>query len=106
MDGVLPARALHREGHPPAKPAVWWQLWRGASAARRNLEAGSTTGVLVSTLSKASFLRPSGVAVGKIGHAPGLYETPQVEGVNWGQVVTTLSLGTFALAVGYLILGK
>lgn len=97
-------KQMARFNHQTPEPEVWWLLFRGVSTEREKLlaavpEEKAAGGNVI------AILKP-GAKTDTIGDKPGVYEAPEKPGTDWPQVALTLVLGTLALVMGYLILGK
>jgi hypothetical protein len=99
---IVPARVRMRARNETPEPVVWWMLFQGASAKRRELEAPTDAG--------AAGAVKAGLKLIKLGHddtpigdAPGVYDAPEVPGIYWPQVALTAALGTAAAALGMVI---
>jgi len=101
---VIPARALVRDGQVP-KPALWWQLFSGLSAKRRELltETGEQR---IGSIALPPVFAPTSLKTAPIGGAPGVYEAPAAPGLKIEQMLFTLGIGSLAVAIGYVVMGR
>jgi transcription elongation factor Elf1 len=100
---IVPARVRTRARNETPEPEVWWLLFQGASAKRRELEA-PTDGAGPGAAAKAigGMIKFGGDQT-PIGDAPAVYDAPEVPGVYWPQVAVTAVVGTVAAALGMVI---
>ncbi|APR81719.1 Hypothetical protein A7982_07068 [Minicystis rosea] len=99
---IVPARVRTRARNETPEPDVWWILFQGASAKRRELEApvdNAPAGIAPFNFKKLMGARPDA----PIGDAPGVYDAPEVPGIYWPQVALTALVGTVAAGLGVLI---
>jgi hypothetical protein len=99
------AKAMARFNHSTPEPEVWWLLFRGVSEERERLLAATPEDAAAGAKNVIAILKP-GAKTDTIGDKPGVYEAPEKPGTHWPQVFLTLGLGTLALLVGYLVLGR
>jgi hypothetical protein len=98
---VVPHRSLSRALSATIAPTIWWVLMRGISPKRAELlredqKTSATAGAAIKLL--------RGVAAAKdVGNAPGVYEAPEVKGVNLNQMLFTVVLGLVALFIAFVI---
>ncbi|MFT3775709.1 MAG: hypothetical protein QM820_60960 [Minicystis sp.] len=97
---IVPARVRTRARNETPEPDVWWILFQGASAKRRDLEAPSEPAAGAPNAIKKLI---AGRAYTPIGDAPGVYDAPEVPGIYWPQVGVTALVGTVAAALGIAI---
>jgi hypothetical protein len=98
---LVSARLVAQRTQAAPEPSVWWILFRGPSAKRRELEAPTADAPSVAAAA-LNILKP-GAQTEPIGDAPGVYDAPEVGGIYWPQVGLTVLLGSAAVAVGFVI---
>lgn len=91
--------------HKTPEPEVWWLLFQGISPEREKLLAAALEDAAKPGANVMAFLK-SKPLTDTIADKPGVYEAPEKGGTDWLQVGLTLVLGTIALVIGYLIMGK
>ena len=99
---IVPARSFSQPGQETPAPEVWWLLFKGASAKRRELEA-PTAGTGTTLTTAVNWLLPARGDAAPIGEAPGVYVAPSVTGIDWPQVALTVVMGSAGVALGFVV---
>lgn len=99
---IVPARVRARARHGTPEPDVWWMLFQGVSAKRRELQEPTDDGAPGPAVKALRLIKLGGDQT-PIGDAPGVYDAPEVPGIYWPQVAVTAVTGTAAAVLGLLI---